>query len=797
MRWVFAVLLLLAMRLPAAAATAGDIARAIRENSFDRDECYRVRDLTLIKEDIKLYFTDGHLIFSKPVAGKRIAAVFAADVEGGDGEVILLPPDRGERAALSHYIHSPNLDEHIRAAVLLFTGDEYETLRAQLPNNPANKKTPDIGAVLDEEWTPALRNLGSSYQTRLTLELLGGPGRRGELFAAMVSSPRIGNFDLLFDPDAADQIVAGQLATRDNRLYFDTWTSFVARSWRKNPKPEPQTIVLRDYRIEATVAPDLGFTAITHIKVKPVVDGLLAPTFDLAPEMQITAVTVDGKPAEWLQRDSLRLNLTHGGNGLVLVVPAEPLRIGREYDFEFRYGGNVVHDAGGRVLFITGRASWYPAHGFQLANFDMTFRMPRDLDMVGPGDVLEDRVDGDWHVTRRRTPEPIRLAGFNLGDYEHVRTERGGYRIDLCVNRALMKAMELQRPVPQPIAPPAMPGGRGRRQTNEALNDPPPPPRVNAMDHLRDLAADIGGALEFMVSKFGPPALPHLTVAPIPASFGQGFPGLVYLSTLAYMKGLPRATESQEVFFADVLAAHETAHQWWGNRVSAATYRDYWMMEALANYSALLYVEKSKGARPVDTMLESYRIALLEKNPAGQTVDSAGPIVLGPRLETSIEPRAWRTITYGKGSWIIHMLRRRMGDERFFALLGDIMKTYDHQKVTTEQFRLMAAAHLPPKSEDPTLESFFEQWVYGTGIPSLKVTWSVKGKAPALRVVGTVEQSDVDADYSVLVPVEIQAHGRTITHWVRTGSAPATFSVPVAAAPAKVVLDPRRSILRR
>src|SRR2546423_13794293 len=90
--------------------TAANVVRAIRENSFDRDECYRVRDLTLTREDIRLYFTDGHLIFSKPVAGRRIAAVFAADVEGGDGAGILLPPDRGERTAPAPYTHSPKLD---------------------------------------------------------------------------------------------------------------------------------------------------------------------------------------------------------------------------------------------------------------------------------------------------------------------------------------------------------------------------------------------------------------------------------------------------------------------------------------------------------------------------------------------------------------------------------------------------------------------------------------------------------------------------------------------------------------
>src|SRR3954464_918847 len=102
--------------VPTAAATAAEIGRAIRENSFDRDECYRVRDLTFIKEDIRLYLTEGHLIFSKPIAGHRVAAVFSADVDGGDGEVILFPPDRAERRSLAAFANAPNLDEHFREA---------------------------------------------------------------------------------------------------------------------------------------------------------------------------------------------------------------------------------------------------------------------------------------------------------------------------------------------------------------------------------------------------------------------------------------------------------------------------------------------------------------------------------------------------------------------------------------------------------------------------------------------------------------------------------------------------------
>src|SRR6266567_7133253 len=135
MRWLVA--LAIAGHLPLMAATAADVARAVRESSFDRDECYRIRDVTLVQEDIRLYFNEGHLIFSKPVAGRRIAAVFTTDVEGGDGEIILLPPDRAERRSLATFIDTPNLDEHIKAALLLFTGDVYEQLKSQMANNPA------------------------------------------------------------------------------------------------------------------------------------------------------------------------------------------------------------------------------------------------------------------------------------------------------------------------------------------------------------------------------------------------------------------------------------------------------------------------------------------------------------------------------------------------------------------------------------------------------------------------------------------------------------------------------------
>jgi hypothetical protein len=797
MRWLLALAFVFQIRL--GAETAADIARAIRESSFDRDECYRVRDLTLVKEDLRLYLTEGHLIFSKPVAGRRIAAVFTADVEGGDGEVILLPPDRAERRSLAAYIDSPNLDEHFRTALLLFTGDDYDRLKAQFPNNPANQRAPEQGPAMDEEWTPVLHNIGVSYATRLTLDLLNGPGHGAGLFAGLFSSPKLGNFDISFDPMTNEQMVAGQVTSRNNRAYFDIWTSFVARSFRTNQTVRRDDLMLRDYRIEATVNPDLSMSVVTRVKVRPSVDGAAVETFDISPQMAVTEVTVDGRAAEVLQRDSLRLSLTRGGNNLFLVVPPEPLRAGREYEFEFHHSGTVIYDAGDRVLYVSARGTWYPLHGTQFCDYDLQFRYPKDLDLVTPGDVVEDRTEGDWRFTRRRTASAIRIAAFNLGNYQHARVERGKYVVDVCANKALERAL---RPRPQTVTTILPPGLRPRR-VPDPLGEtqvivPPPDP----MARLQSLASEVASAMEFMASKFGPPTLAHLTVSPIPGTFGQGFPGLVYLSTLAYLKNVPgprfESGESQELFFQDVLQAHETAHQWWGNRVTASSYRDYWLMEALANYSALLYLEKSKGGHDADEMLDAYRKELLAKSESGQTVDSNGPIVLGMRLENSQEPRAWRTITYGKGSWIIQMLRQRMGDERFFSMLAEMTKRYDGKPITTEAFRGLAAEFLPPKSGDPKLEAFFEQWVYGTGIPTLKLTYSIRGKAPALKLVGTLTQSDVDDDFTTLAPVEIQiARGRSITQWVASASTPVSFTVPLKQMPLKVTLDPHHGVLRR
>lgn len=773
----------------AAGPSAADLAKQIREAGLDPSECYRVRDLSFQKEDIRVYLTDGYLIFSKPLEGSRRAAVFTAEVEGGDGEVLLLPPYRGERQSLALFTQSANLDEHFQAALMIFTDTSVQAMLDRMVKDGGSKRAPEMGPVLAEKWGPVLGNVQQGFQMRLIEDLLAPSKEGGMLFLAL-NGKQVGTFDMMYDPRSREQIVAGQLTERNGRLTYNVWTSFAARSARNGHAPEePSWFSLSNYQIDAALDADLGMKATTRVSMRVGARPLRVFPFEISRAMEVTSAKIDGAPVELFRQESVRARALRGGdNDVFLAVTPDTLAPESEHHLEFQHEGAVIASAGNGVFFIGARANWYPRSTLAFSTYDLTFRYPKRLTLVSAGDVVEDRTDGDSRVTRWKTPAPIRMAGFNLGEYEKVSGTVPGYSIDVYGNKHLEAALAPRaRPVP------LEPAGRGTRMRIDPSAVISPTPAPDPLGRLRTVAADVSSSLEFFSSKFGPPALKTLTVTPIPGTFGQGFPGLVYLSTLSYIDPNQRPAalrdSPHQVFFSELIAAHEVAHQWWGNVVITGSYQDDWMMEALSSYSALLWLEKKKGTKAMESVLDGYRDHLIAKDEQGRTTESAGPIVWGSRLESSPIPDAWRSITYEKGAWIFHMLRRRMGDDRFMRMLAELRKRYEFKSITTEDLRALVKEFLPPQVKASSIDAFFENWVYATGIPALKLKYSVKGAAPTVRISGSVGQSGVDDDFSVDVPVEIQfAKGAPHTVWVRSANEGASFSATVKQAPLRVVI---------
>jgi hypothetical protein len=776
--------------------SASSIAGQLKQIQLDSSACFRVRDLDVLRDEAHIYFTDGYLLFAEPVDGRRILVIYSGNEPGADAEVLLRPPDRSERASLARATESPTLDEHFNSALLIFTdgtGDEiWKTLHER-----GAKANPEKGLLLAENMVGVARNLTTSFQVRMVQDLLSGNREQG-LFYGAFAGATLGNFDLIVDPTMPEQIVLGKVSDKRPGS-FDIWTSFQTRSRRQEPKPPAQdAVVMTDYRIQATLQTDLVLSAVTRITAKARSRAKGAIMFELSPAMEVASVKVDGAPAEVFRKESMRSNMIRGWeNEPFIVCLPVPFEAGTTHEIEIEHSGKVVKSAGNNVYFVTSRSNWYPAHGYEFTNFDLTFRVPAALRVVATGDIAEEKIEGDWRIARRRTSAPVRFAGFNVGTYEGVEIARGGYQVQVFGNRSVEPALVKSKPEPI-IMPPSWEPRITVHRTGEMVNNPAPAPDPKA--RLSILAAEISASLEWMTAQFGPPPLKTLTASPIPGYFGQGFPGLLYLSTISFLSDKDRPanlrTPSQTTFYSEILQAHETAHQWWGNLVISAGYRDDWVQEALANYSALMLMEKKKGAKALEFAMDEYRTELKKKVGDG-TIEATGPITWGVRLRSDAGIDPWRVITYDKGSWIIHMLRRRMGDAQFLKMLAETRKRYAYKTLTTEQFRELAAEFTPPGSPDRTLESFFSNWVYSTGIPTLEVKAAVKGRAPDVQLSVTVTQTDVGEEFSVDVPVEIRVPNQTkpIVKWVHTGPEPAGFTVALKAPPSKTELAPGFGVL--
>ena len=189
------------------------------------------------------------------------------------------------------------------------------------------------------------------------------------------------------------------------------------------------------------------------------------------------------------------------------------------------------------------------------------------------------------------------------------------------------------------------------------------------------------------------------------------------------------------------IIAHETAHQWWGDLLSWKSYRDQWLFEALANYSALLLLE-SESPPQFRMVMEKYRQNLLAKNKEGSPLADAGPVTFGTRLNCSHFPDGYDAISYGRGTWLFHMLRNMLRDaERssrgrsvnlsdaqadapFLRALSKARERFQERAINTREFLQVFEEELPPSLRyegRKSLDWFYEGWVNGTALPHLEL----------------------------------------------------------------------------
>jgi len=770
---------------------------ALRVNSA---QVYFVRDLLLRRDVVRLDFIEGKLAFLAAFDGRITGAVFT-----GRGRALAFPRDPIEKASLGRFLGSPLLDQPFSRAYLRFNDATADELLRQIHASeaPASEES-SFGA----EWDTILSDLNTWHSLRLLFDLFS-ESPRPYLYAGLRSESR-GAFDVLIDQRHSEQILIGQARWVAGSQYYDVWASFPSAE----PAAPPSAFLATQYVVDTSIQSDLQLEATATLTLQAVRGGERAIPLELSRHLKVRAVEDDaGRAVTFFQNEAVsRHEIARRGNDAVILVLPETPPAGSQLRLRLSYRGSVISNAGNDVYFVGDRGIWYPQPAGQegFTPFDLSFRWPRRLQLVATGTKLEEHEDGEWKTGRWRFDQPMVTAGFNLGDYLSERTT-GSPHVEVYANRNLERALQerLRQTVVHPIPPALARGTRGIPSTSIVLTDPPPSPALV----LGKLGADVADAVRFFERFSGPFPYPQLAVSQIPGSFGQGWPGLLYLSTLTFLTPADHrrvgSGERTQDFFTELLPFHEVAHQWWGNQVTYAGYRDQWIQEGLSNYLAMVYADAKKPKeQSLAAWLDRYRADLLaEHEETKQPYHLAGPLNLGYRLRSSLSPEAYERIIYGKGAWVFHMLRMLLRepaakdpDGRFIRLLRSLLEGHRHRTLTTAQFQHAVERVMTPAMDlegTGSMDWFFDQWVQSAGIPHYSIEFASQPVAGGFQIRGVLKQSEVPESFVAPVPVyAVPTAGKPILLGKVVASGEQTrFQFTSRVRPKRLLLDPQRTLL--
>jgi aminopeptidase N len=287
---------------------------------------------------------------------------------------------------------------------------------------------------------------------------------------------------------------------------------------------------------------------------------------------------------------------------------------------------------------------------------------------------------------------------------------------------------------------------------------------------LKVATSEGDAAIQIYTDFFGSLPYDHVSLTQQTAcNYGQSWPTLVYLPICYFWDdGIKHQLGllDRDPSYWKVVTAHEVAHQWWGQTVGFGSYRDQWMSEGFADFSASLFLmETRKDQKEYRDFWELLRKRLLEKNAQGVRPVDVGPVVMGTRVSTSrAGSDVYQMLIYPKGAYILHMLEmlfwsKQYGEAPFKLAMHDFVKSYQNKAATTEDFKAVMERDMPQWTDvdhNHKLDWFFNAYVYGTEIPKYGVTSTFEKKGDETTVHFKLTQSGVSNDFTMLVPVYIE-----------------------------------------
>ena len=788
---------------PAEERTPHELYDALKALRLDPTNVYRIapaNHIQLRRGDAVISLEEGAFAFFSPLDGQITGAIFS-----GRGHILAAPRDPVEKQQMGRFLGAPVLDQEIINGYFRFTDDTVNDLLGQFR---AAHLEPQTDSSLGAQWDSALAELNPSYTIRILADRLSSNPK--PCFYAGLEGEATGTFDVVFDTQRDEPFVLGQLHKAGGKAFYDVWTS------HRLPDSPVLATPFRalHYSIETTISPNNSLDSAATVLLRAETGTERMLSFQLSRALTIDSVTNEqGEFLAFFQNEGMTLQerSARGNDFLEVVLPQAPSPK-QEFTLHFHYRGNVIQDAGNGVLFVGSRESWYPHFGdsTEFASYEFLLRWPRKLRLVATGSKIEEHEDGDFRAGHWKSEKPLSVAGFNLGEYASVTVNSGAHSIEVYANRELEEDLRRRLASEGSVALSIPYAPFGSATAGRSMS--PPSPTPSPADALKQLGKEIDSSIHFYEAFSGPFPYRNLSVSQIPGTFGQGWPGLLYVSTYSFLR--PEAQErvglsvaSQE-HFTELVPYHEVAHQWWGNVVAWSSYRDQWIDEAISNYLAVLFADTKKNPdHTLHVWLARYRQQLVEKSPgANEAPGDVGALTLGSRLTSSKSPSAYEEIVYSKGTWIIHMLREMLRqpnaknpDARFTALLQTLVTKYAYRALSTDDLRREVEAVMAPSMDlegGRSMEWFFEEWVRGTGVPHYRVEYTVHHTEKGYQIRGKLYQTGVPRSFIARVPLYAggAGHGPLLGTVIAAG--PETpFHFDTQNPPRKIIVDPQMTLL--
>lgn len=514
-----------------------------------------------------------------------------------------------------------------------------------------------------------------------------------------------------------------------------------------------------DYDITLTL-PDVGSTidGVAVLSVHRLRRGGAADTLALdLLDLRVNTVTVGGRAAAH----------THAGG--VIRIPlgqtADTVKVAVTYTGAVKDGLIISTDSANRWMAFgdnwPNRARhWIPSvdHPSDKATVTWTVIAPEDRKVIANGTRVEDALipmpeDPDGHAgapiamrkTKWRESKPIPTYLMVIGAGPLVEYPLGNTACGLAENGGCVPQMVYTFPEQRRILP--------------------------------GFFAEADSVVTFFARTFGPFAYEKLAHVQSLTRFG----GMENASAIFYSD---RAFRTTGVSYG--LLAHETAHQWFGDAVTAREWPHLWLSEGFATYLAALYTQHSRGDSAFRAEMTRTRTTVL-----GAAAVANRPVI--DTIETTLTSLL-NANSYQKGGWVLHMLREEIGDDAFYRGLRAYQARYRHGTAVTDELR----AELETASSRD-LKPFFAQWLTRPGFPEIETAWKYDAGSRTLTM--TVVQSGKFGFFAFPLTVEYTDAAGAPHRTRLTVGAQAQSSVTVAtalsAAPRTVKVDPHVALLAR